>query len=457
MHDEISPLDGRYKDRLAGLGDYFSEFALMRSRCEVELRYLLSLDETGLFPPFEPSEREGIERRISSFSADDFSRIKTIEEEIDHDVKACEIFLREALRLRNPNLIHFGLTSEDINNLAYGIILTRYRDEVQLPQLDRLIEALADLTARWKDVAFPSRTHGQPASPTTAGKEIAVFLSRLLRQGEGLKGFRFQGKLNGATGNYSAFYVAFPDYDWEGFAERFVSSLGLKPNPATTQIEDGDRLSEYFAIVLRINTILLDLDSDIWEYISRGEMRLAARPGEVGSSTMPHKVNPIHFENSEGNAKIANALLQGFMTTLPRSRMQRDLSGSTVRRNIGVALAHSYLAIEETIDGLGEIDLNREAISRTLEASPEVLTEAYQTILRAKGYEDPYELFREAVRGRRLTIADLHGLIDRLDIDKDLKRRLRGLSVQGYTGRAARIAERIVAEARGWLDGRSER
>jgi len=284
LYDEISPLDGRYKERLSGFGDHFSEFALMRARCEVELRYLSALEKSGLFPPLSPEEKGRIEGLLSSFAKEDFARIKEIEGRIGHDVKACEIFLREALRLKTPNLIHFGLTSEDVNNLAYGLILTRYRDHVQLPQLRDLIATLLDLVERWKGIPFPARTHGQPASPTTAGKEMAVFLSRLLRQAEQIKSFRFRGKLNGASGNYSALATAFPDYDWEGFANRFISELGLEPNQVTTQIEDGDHLSEYFAIVLRINTIVLDLDLDMWEYISRGEIVQTAKPGEVAQS-----------------------------------------------------------------------------------------------------------------------------------------------------------------------------
>ncbi len=456
MYDEISPLDGRYKDRLAGLGDYFSEFALMRARCEVELRYLLALDKTGLFEPLEEEERGRIGELLSSFDREDFKRIKGIEKGIGHDLKACEIFLRDALDLKNPNLVHFGLTSEDVNNLAYGLILTRYRDHAQLPQLRDLIATLLDLVERWKGIPFPARTHGQPASPTTARKEMAVFLSRLLRQARRLERFRFAGKLNGASGNYSALLASFPDYDWEGFAGRFVSGLGLEPNRATTQVEDGDRLSEFFSIVLAIDMIVLDLDLDIWEYISRGEIVQLADPDEVGSSTMPHKVNPIRFETSEGNISVANALLQAFMTTLTRSRMQRDLSGSTIRRNIGVALAHSHLAIGETIDGLRRVEVDFEAASRALEAHPEVLTEAYQTILRAAGYEDPYELFRNATRGKDISLAALRELIDHLEVDQKIKDRLRKLDVKGYTGIAIRIAEEVATQARDWLNRRTD-
>jgi len=456
VYDEISPLDGRYKDRLAGLGDYFSEFALMRARCEVELRYLLALDKTGLFEPLEEEERGRIGELLSSFDREDFKRIKGIEKGIGHDLKACEIFLRDALDLKNPNLVHFGLTSEDVNNLAYGLILTRYRDHAQLPQLRDLIATLLDLVERWKGLPFPARTHGQPASPTTAGKEMAVFLSRLLRQARRLERFRFAGKLNGASGNYSALLASFPDYDWEGFAGRFVSGLGLEPNRATTQVEDGDRLSEFFSIVLAIDMIVLDLDLDIWEYISRGEIVQLADPDEVGSSTMPHKVNPIRFETSEGNISVANALLQAFMTTLTRSRMQRDLSGSTIRRNIGVALAHSHLAIGETIDGLRRVEVDFEAASRALEAHPEVLTEAYQTILRAAGYEDPYELFRNATRGKDISLAALRELIDHLEVDQKVKDRLRKLDVKGYTGIAIRIAEEVATQARDWLNRRTD-
>ena len=455
---EISPLDGRYRERLSELPEIFSEYALMRERCLVELAYLEALDDvaashTTLFASLSTPERERINAMRAEFGEDEFHRIKRIEAATNHDVKACEIFLRERLALDDPNRIHFGLTSEDINNLAYGRLLERYRTEIQLPQLRRLIATLADRAERWKSVAFPARTHGQPASPTTLGKEHAVFLSRLLRQAKQIESFHFRGKLSGATGTHAACAVAFPEFDWLGFSERFVGSLGLDPNPCTTQIEDHDTLAEYFAIVLRINGIVADLDRDLWLYISHGDLVQRVVDGEVGSSTMPHKVNPIRFENSEGNVTIANALLCALAEKLPRSRMQRDLSDTTAKRNIGVALAHAYLAVEETLRGLDRIDVDEAALRMKVESTPEVLAEAYQTILRTAGIEDPYELLRNLTRGETITLESLHAWVDGLDVPEDVAKRLKALRPEQYVGLAPEIGERVVSRARSWLAG----
>ncbi len=449
---EISPLDGRYRERLAELPAYFSEFALMEARCEVELAYLEALDRTGLFPTLSAEERKRIDGAKASFSDGDFERIVEIDREIDHDVKACERFLRERLRLSQSNMIHFGLTSADINNLAYVLLLTRFRDEQQLPLVRRLIERLADLAEAWKSVVFPARTHGQAASPTTLGKELAVFLSRLLRQARQLEAHRFRGKLTGATGNHSALAAAFPDHDWIAFSAEFVGSFGLEPNRCTTQIEDHDTLAEYFAIVSRINNVVSDLDRDLWEYISRGDLVQKAVAAEVGSSTMPHKVNPIRFENSEGNVTISNALLHAFSDKLTRSRMQRDLSDTTVKRNIGVALAHSHLAIGQTLRGLERIGVDEEGLRRRVDSTPEVLAEAYQTVLRAAGIDDPYELLRGLTRGEPLTLDRLHRFVDGLPVSDDIKDRLRGLRPAGYTGLASRVCDAVLESARRWLE-----
>ena len=449
---EISPLDGRYRKRLAELPAYFSEFALMKARCETELAYLEALDRTGLFPALSDEERKRISQARESFSDDDFQRIVEIDREIDHDVKACELFLREKLGLAHPNLIHFGLTSADINNLAYGLLLMRFRDEQQLPRLRRLIERLADLVEAWKSVVFPARTHGQPASPTTLGKELAVFVSRLVHQAAQLKAHRFRGKLTGATGTHAAFVAGFPDHDWTAFSAEFVESLDLEPNQCTTQIEDHDTLAEYFAIVSRINNIVSDLDRDIWEYLSRGDLLQSAVDSEVGSSTMPHKVNPIQFENSEGNVAISNALLHALSDRLTQSRMQRDLSDTTVKRNIGVALAHSHLAIGQTLRGLERIDANEADLERQVDAAPEVLAEAYQTILRVAGVEDPYELLRGLTRGEAPTLDQLHGFVDGLPVSNDIKERLRGLRPTDYVGLASRICDAVLETARRWIE-----
>ena len=448
---EISPLDGRYADVVGHLGAYFSEHALMEARCDVELACLLALDETKLLPRLSKAERDRVRAAQGDLSDAEFARIKAIEESTQHDVKACELFLREKLKLAQPNLIHFGLTSEDVTNLAYGILLARYRDQEELPQLRRLVSVLADYAERWAAAPFPGRTHGQPASPTTFGKELAVFVSRLVRQGRALEALRFRGKFAGATGTHAALAAAFPDYDWLAFSDRFVESLGLVPIACSTQIDDGDGLAEYFGIVSRLNGILLGLDIDMWEYISRGDVVQAAVAGEVGSSTMPHKVNPIHFESSEGNIVLSTALLHALSDKLTHSRMQRDLSDSSVKRSIGVALAHSYLAVEQTVKGLGRISLDERAAREKVDAASETLTEAYQTILRAAGVEDPYERLRKASRGHALELSELHAWINALDVSGDVKTRLLDLHPSDYVGLSAELAIRVVADARAWL------
>jgi len=449
---EISQLDGRYRDRLDRLGDYFSEFALAEARCAIELRHLEALDETGLFPKLTDEERSRVAAAKETFAESDFARIQEIERAIRHDVKACELYCRERLALAQPNLIHFGLTSADVNTLAYARILARFRDEVQLPQVRALLERLVELAERWKDAPFPARTHGQPASPTTAGKEIAVFVGRLLRQAERLRAFRFRGKLSGATGTFASFAVVFPSFDWIGFADGFVAGLGLEPNRCTTQIDDGDALAEYFGIAARINGIVLDLDCDVWEYLSRGEMVQRAAAGEVGSSTMPHKVNPIRFENSEGNLAISNALLHALSEKLTRSRMQRDLSDTTVKRNIGVALAHAHLALGETLRGLDEIDVAADVARGHVDAAPATLTEAIQSVLRAEGADDPYETLRRLARGKAVTLEGLREFVDGLPIADEAKARLAALRPSDYVGLAERVCEEATARARVWLE-----
>jgi len=451
MFKEISPLDGRYAAALAPLGELFSEFALARERCVVECLYLKALDATHVFPSFTTEELVRIDHTVSTFSDADFARVKEIETKTNHDVKACELFLREKLALNHPEMIHFGLTSADINNLAWARILRTYRDEHQLPQLRELIGTLTALADAWSDAPFPARTHGQIASPTTAGKEIAVFVSRLVRQGRQLEDHRLIGKLNGATGTYAAFAAAAPAIDWPALSKALVESMGLAWNPCTTQIESGDSLSEYLGITARINAIVLDLDLDLWQYISRGEIVQKTVAGEIGSSTMPHKVNPIRFENSEGNIIIANALLPALANKLTQSRMQRDLSGSTVQRNIGAALAHSYLALQQTMKGLERIDLNRGTALQHVESHPEVLAEAIQTILRAEGVDNPYDLLKTLMRGHALSMDDLHAWIDGLDLEDGVKGRLRALTPAVYTGLAQSICKDVVRDARTWL------
>lgn len=444
MFHAISPIDGRYADKLAALQTCFSEFALMRARCQAELYYVLALDKANLFEPLTNDERARVEDCIHNFNDADYQRIKAIEHTTKHDVKACEIFLRERVQLRNENLLHFALTSEDINNLAYNILLKTYLADFQLPQYRRVLEKLADLAQRWRDIPFPSRTHGQKATPSTAGKELAVFINRILRVYEQLATFKFYGKLNGAVGNYSAMLSAFPDFDWLEFSHNFLESLGLNPNICTTQIEDHDTFAAYFNLTRQINNIVLDLDTDCWLYISNDLFFEKSNANEVGSSTMPHKVNPINFENSEGNLSISNSLLAMMSDKLCRSRMQRDLSDSTVQRNIGTALAHAYLALEETLRGLNKLQINRDKCVSDLENSPELLAEPIQTILKVAGVKDPYTLLKNMTRGQKTSHAELLQFIDTLDIATHFKTQIHQLDVTTYIGDAPRICDLVL-------------
>ena len=446
MPKEISPLDGRYAGRLGELAELFCEQSLMRSRCFVELAYLEALADTGRFFALDDAERAAIRKERDSFGERDYENIKRIEARTAHDVMACVEHLRERFPAR-AEWIHFALTSEDVNNLAYSLIFREYAEKLQLPLLEDVVRKLMELAGRWQDVPFPAKTHGQPASPTTAGKELAVFVSRLLRQYRQLKAFRFRGKLNGATGNWSAFAAADPDGDWIAFSEKFIGGLGLEFNGATTQIEDHDAWSEWFSIVRRINVILLDLDTDAWEYVSRGFFVQRKKDGEVGSSTMPHKVNPIRFENSEGNLVLADSLLSTLSERLCHSRMQRDLSDSTVVRNVGVALAHSHLAWQETLGGLGRIELDAAACRAELEREPQLLAEPYQIVLRRAGRKDAYDQLKELTRGRAVALADFRRLLDASGIDESLQARLRALDVPGYVGLAPRICRDTLSAA----------
>ena len=445
-HRTISPLDGRYAERLEAQRAFFSEQALMYYRCKVEALYALALDDLALFAPMTKQERENLSSLIETFDQADYWAIKGIEAQTKHDVKACEIFLRQRSGLSNPHFLHFALTSEDANNLAYALMLQDHHQQVWLPQAQRVLAQLAHYTKVWAEQPFPARTHGQKASPTTAGKEMGVFLHRLLRVYRLLLGFQFRGKLNGAVGNYSAMLAAFPDIDWLSFSESFIQDLGLLPNWATTQIEDHDTFALYFNYLRQWNNIILDLDVDCWLYISRDLFVERSAAQEVGSSTMPHKVNPINFENSEGNLSLSNALLTAMSDKLSKSRMQRDLSDSTVQRNMGVALAHSYLAVEETLKGLAKLELQPENALAELQNSPELLAEPIQTMLKTAGIADPYDLLKQATRGKRPSHAMLMDLVDSLDLPSDLRQRIKALEVQTYLGDAVRIAKRIVEE-----------
>ncbi len=441
----ISPLDGRYSKRLDPLRMFFSEFALNRERCRVEIRFAMALDETGVFPKLNDSEKQRCEQMLGSFGPQEYEAIKLLESTLNHDVKSCEVFLRDALVLANPNRIHFGLTSEDVNNLAYSCLLKQYVDTVQKPLWREFLARLGERIVEWRTDALPARTHGQHATPTTAGKEVAVLANRALRYYGQLCGHSFRGKLNGATGNYSALLAAAPDVDWEGFSRRFVNSLGLEFNPLTTQIEDHDAWADYFNIVRQFNNVVMDLDQDFWLYISYGYLVQALKPGEVGSSTMPHKVNPIFFENSEGNLQISNTMLAFLADKLCRSRMQRDLTDSTVSRNLGVALGHHHLAVNETLRGLGRVRLNRELCLAELQACPELLAEPIQTVLRTLTGEDAYTQLKHLTRGQSMTPELLASFIDQLAVKDEVKQRLRELKPETYLGKAAELCDDITA------------
>jgi len=445
MRYPISPLDGRYGERTESFSDYFSEFALINARCHVEARYLQALDDAALFPPLSAGERAAVAELIENgIGPDDFLLVKEIESVTRHDVKACELFLTRRLAIARPNMVHFGLTSEDVNNLAYGLLLSRCRDDCHIPLLRELMAASALRVSQWKSVLFPAHTHGQPASPTTAGKEMAVFLARLLRQFRLLKSLGFHGKLNGAVGNYSAMKAAFPEFDWLAFSRQFVEALGLVPNIATTQVEDHDSWCEYFDLTRRVNNIVMDMDMDLWQYISRGYFRQAVVEGEVGSSTMPHKTNPINFENSEGNLAVSNSLLTMLSDRLSRSRMQRDLSDSTVERNIGVALSHSFLALTETLRGLAKLEIDSDGCTEAVLANPQLLAEPIQTILRTTDIADPYDRVKQLTRGAHIGREDLDRFIYGLEVDEPVKARLSALSVTEYTGEAVKLCDLVL-------------
>src|SRR6266581_1563734 len=444
----LSPLDGRYHKQLEPLRACFSEAALFRYRVAVEIRWLLALAAEPAIAEIKPFSRDTsaeLERLIATFSEEDAAQVKSIEAETNHDVKAIEYWLKKRLAgnpeaTRVAEFVHFACTSEDINNLAYALMLKEGRDRVLLPALDRVIEALAALAVKLADAAMLARTHGQPASPTTLGKELANVVHRLRRS---IGAVSLTGKINGAVGNYNAHLAAYPDFDWERFARTFVESLGLEFNPYTTQIEPHDSLAEQFDAIARANTVLLDLDRDLWGYVSLGYFKQKAKAGEVGSSTMPHKVNPIDFENSEGNVGIANALLRHFSEKLPVSRWQRDLSDSTVLRNVGVALGHSLLAWESCLKGLGKIEADPTRMLEDLEASWEVLSEAVQTVMRRHGLPDPYEQLKALTRGKRVDGEALRAFIRGLALPDADKARLLELTPARYTGKASELARKL--------------
>ncbi|MGH8704171.1 MAG: adenylosuccinate lyase [Burkholderiales bacterium] len=447
----LSPLDGRYARSADPLRPYFSEHALIRHRVRVELAWLRELaaePALGELKPFSRATGAALDGLVRKFSERDGEQIKNIEAETQHDVKAIEYWLKGRLAKNREvqgalEFVHFAATSEDVNNLAYALMLAGARERVMLPRLDQLIAALRALARRHAGLAMLSRTHGQPASPTTLGKELANFVHRLRRARARIAGVALAGKMNGAVGNYHAHAIAYPNFDWQRFCRRFVEGLGLEFNAYTTQIEPHDAIAELLDAYARANAVLLDLDRDLWGYISLGYFRQKARPREVGSSTMPHKVNPIDFENSEGNIGVANALLRHLAEKLPVSRWQRDLSDSTALRNIGSALGHSLLGYAACLRGLAKLAPDPKRIARDLNANWEVLAEAVQQVMRRHGVPGAYEKLKALTRGRRLARSELAAFIRKLPIPAQAKQRLLGLRPGTYTGLAAQLAKRI--------------
>jgi len=442
----ISPLDGRYSKTVEELTEYFSEPALMYYRIKVEIEYLIALgDEKGIkeLPAFSKTEQVKLRNIYKNFNSSAAQKVKDIEEITNHDVKAVEYYLQGRLKKSLHPWIHFALTSEDVNNLSYSLMWQDGLNQVYLPALKTVNKELKKLARKYKNVSMLALTHGQPATPTSLGKEFAVFAGRLQRQLQHIKSHRLLGKLSGATGTWAAHATAYPNINWISFSKRFVKSLGLEPNLITTQIESNDSLAESYHNLIRVNTILLDFCRDVWLYISRGVFGQKTKIGEVGSSTMPHKVNPIQFENAEGNLGIANAYLSHLAQTLPVSRMQRDLSGSTIIRNQGVPLAHSLLACKNIVKGIDRLTVNRKKIREELDNHWEVLAEAIQTTLRKSGDRLPYERLKNLTRGQKITQEDIQAFVQSLDLPKKEKQTLLDLTPENYTGLAARIVEEM--------------
>lgn len=449
----LSPLDGRYAEKVAALRDYFSEFALIRYRIRVEIAWLLTLAEEQAIaevPPFSAATRALLTQVAMDFSVSDAKQVKEIEKQTNHDVKAIEYWLKQRFAQQAEisacaEFIHFACTSEDINNLAHALMLKESRETVLLPALNAIIVTLTDLAQQFADTPMLSRTHGQPATPTTLGKELANFAMRLERGAAAIAAVSVLGKFNGAVGNYNAHLSAYPEIDWPPIAQRFVTGLGIEFNAYTAQIEPHDYMAQLFDAYARVNTVLIDLARDCWGYISLGYFRQKTKAGEIGSSTMPHKVNPIDFENAEGNFGIANALLRHLSEKLPISRWQRDLSDSTVLRNMGVALGHSLLGFESSHKGLNKLELNSAALGRDLDDNWEVLAEPIQTVMRRYGVPEPYEQLKALTRGKHgIGANSLREFIAGLAIPEAEKTRLYELTPARYIGAASALAKSIA-------------
>ena len=447
----LSPLDGRYAGKLDALRPQFSEYGLIRRRLQVELEWLKALAAEPHFaeiPPFSQATADELDSLLASFNPQQAVEVKEIEAVTNHDVKALEYWIRKRLAsnaevTRVAEFIHFACTSEDINNLAHALMLQSSRDETMLPTLDKVVARLRELAHELADLPMMSRTHGQPATPTTLGKEMANLVHRLDRARLAIARVQLLGKINGAVGNYNAHLAAYPDFDWESFARAFVESLGLEFNPYTIQIEPHDAMAELFDAFARANLILVDLNRDVWGYISLGFFKQKLKAGEIGSSTMPHKVNPIDFENSEGNLGLANAMLRHLAEKLPASRWQRDLTDSTVLRNMGVALGYTLLGYDSLLRGLSKLEADPERLRADLEANWELLAEPVQTVMRRYGIANPYEKLKELTRGKRASREDMRLFIESLEIPATARAELLELTPWAYTGMAAKLARRI--------------
>ncbi len=447
----LSPLDGRYADKVEALRPIFSEYGLVRARVKVEVEWLLALAaHPGIveLPAFSQAAIARLRALAENFSVENAARVKAIEATTNHDVKAVEYFIKEQLKddaelAPALEFVHFACTSEDINNLSYALMLRQARSAVLLPQLDAILAKLREMAQQHAALPMLSRTHGQTASPTTVGKEIANVIARLARQREVLSALPMPGKINGAVGNYNAHVASYPEVDWPAFSRTFVESLDLDWQPYTTQIEPHDGVAELADVMKRIDTILIDLARDIWGYISQGYFKQKLKAGEVGSSTMPHKVNPIDFENAEGNFGIANALFEHFAAKLPISRWQRDLTDSTVLRALGTAFGHALIGFSALMRGLGKLEVNPERLAEDLDANWEVLAEAVQTVMRRHGLPEPYEQLKALTRGQGISAATLKVFIENLDLPAEAKARLLAMTPASYTGLAQKLAEAV--------------
>jgi len=447
----LSPTDGRYASKTADLRAFFSEYGLIYHRVLVEIRWLQKLAaHTGIteVAPLSVAANDYLDAILTDFSTQDAERVKTIERTTNHDVKAVEYYLKEKISANTEldavsEFIHFACTSEDINNLSYALMLKGGRDEVMLAEQDQVIAAIRTMAHDYADIPLLSRTHGQPATPSTLGKEMANVVYRLETQREHIANTKILGKINGAVGNYNAHIAAYPDIDWEQFAEEFVQSLGLQWNPYTIQIEPHDYIAEMFDAVARYNTILIDFCRDIWSYISLGHFKQKVIKGEVGSSTMPHKVNPIDFENAEGNLGIANALMTHLSQKLPISRWQRDLTDSTVLRTLGVGIGHSSIAYQSALRGISKLEVNHASIAVDLDANWEVLAEPIQTVMRRYNIEQPYEKLKELTRGQKINAAILQAFVEKLDMPDEAKAALAKMTPANYLGNAIEQAKKI--------------